>query len=260
MAAQIDELYRAAGKSDSRPPWMDLFEWIAGQTHISPFNLMFANVQRPGARFIATRKKWRTPGREVKPESIPIVILQSFGPVRLVHELADTTGNPLDDEKLSRMFGGTATLRDDPVKHVADRVLETDLIEIRLTNPGASLGGDVQPTRFKPKNNESSPCWVVRINSNPDESAQFNVLIHELAHVYLGHLGANGTKWPDRRLERLDVREFEADATTFIVGRRFGINTMSAEYLAGYIKDDTMDHVSHSAIVRAAGRIEQHVR
>ena len=260
MAGQIDELYRTAGKTDGRPPWMDLFEWIAEQTHISPFNLMLANIQRPGARFIASRKEWWSLGRDVKPESIPIIILQPFGPVRLVYELADTTGNPIDDEKLNRMFTGTESVRNDIITYVAGRIPETDRIEIKLVKLGSALGGDVQPTGVEPKNDETSPCWVIRINSNRDEGAQFRILIHELAHVYLGHLGANGTKWPDRRPERLDVREFEAEATAYIVGRRFGINTMSAEYLAGYIEDDTMTHVSYSAIVRAAGRIEQHVR
>ncbi len=60
--------------------------------------------------------------------------------------------------------------------------------------------------------------------------------------------------------ERLDVREFEAEAVSFIVGSRFGLKTASAEYLRGYLKEDTLAHVSFAAIARAAGRIEQHAR
>jgi hypothetical protein len=60
-------------------------------------------------------------------------------------------------------------------------------------------------------------------------------------------------------LSRNGIPEF-AEAVSFIVGRRFGLKTGSADYLRGYIKEDTIQHVSFAAIARAAGRIEQHAR
>jgi hypothetical protein len=104
------------------------------------------------------------------------------------------------------------------------------------------------------------PRWRVRIGNSLNDRARFASLIHEIAHIYLGHLGDNPNKWPDRRPTRIDVREFEAEAVSFIVGRRFGLQTASADYLRGYIKQDTIAYVSFSAIARAAGRIEQHAR
>jgi hypothetical protein len=104
------------------------------------------------------------------------------------------------------------------------------------------------------------PRWLVRIGNSLNDRARFASLIHEIAHIYLGHLGDNANKWPDRRPTRIDVREFEAEAVSFIVGRRFGLQTASADYLRGYIKQDTIAYVSFSAIARAAGRIEQHAR
>lgn len=261
-ADRIDELYRAASEPGARPPWMDLFNRIAGQTHMAPFNLMLADLQRPGARYVAFPQKWREIGRTVKPAAIPIVVLWPFCPVRCAYELSDTTGDPYDDALLDRVFGEPVPIRDGLIDRLARRALKEDRIDIRKVSLAAGLAGDAwaidvdQNAKVKP----TGPGWVVRVNSNLNESAQFTTLIHELAHVYLGHLGGNGKKWPNRRPEGLDVREFEAEAVTFIVGKRFGLNPNSAEYLNGYLKDKTIEHVSHSAIARAAGRIEQHAR
>ena len=51
-ANRIDELYRAASEPGACPPWVDLFNRIASQTHMAPFNLMLADIQRPGARYV----------------------------------------------------------------------------------------------------------------------------------------------------------------------------------------------------------------
>ena len=262
-ADRIDDLYRAASQSRARPPWMDLLNRIASQTHMAPFNLMLADIQRPGARYIAFPQKWREIGREVKPGAIPVVILWPFGPVRFAFELADTTGDRVDDAKLDEMFGEAVEVRDGLIERVARHALTEDRIEVRSVSLGTTLGGDARAANTNPKvNNDSDkpPLWVVRVNSNLNKSNCLTTIAHELAHVYLGHLGGNGKKWPNRSLSRLDAREFEAEAVAFIVAKRFGLKPKSVEYLNGYLKKDTINFISHSAIVRTAGRIEQLVR
>lgn len=261
-ADRIDELYRAAREPGARPPWMDLFNRIAGQTHMAPFNLMLADLQRPGARYVAFPDKWREIGRTVKPASIPIVVLWPFCPVRCAYELADTTGDPVDDALLERVFGEPVAVRDGLIDRVARRALKEDRIEVKPVSLASTLAGDVRAVggAVATKGKPAGPGWVVRVNSTLNTNAQFTTLVHELAHVYLGHLGGNGKKWPDRRPPQLDVREFEAEAVTFIVSKRFGLQSNSAEYLNGYLKEKTIEFVSHSAIARAAGRIEQHAR
>jgi hypothetical protein len=261
-ADRIDELYRAASKPGARPPWMDLFNRISSQTHMAPFNLMLADLQRPGARYVAFPDKWREIGRTVKPAAIPIVVLWPFCPVRCAYELADTTGDPVDDAALDRVFGEPVEIREGLIDRVARRALKEDRIDVKLVSLASTLAGDARAVEVDPKakGKPTGPGWVVRVNSNLNPNAQFTTLVHELAHVYLGHLGGNGKKWPNRRPHQLDVREFEAEAVTFIVCKRFGLNSNSAEYLYGYLKEKTIESVSHSAIARAAGRIEQHAR
>jgi len=263
-ADRIDELYRAASEPGSKPPWMDLFDRIASQTHMAPFNLMLADLQRPGARYVAFPQKWQEAGRTVKPSAIPIVVLWPFCPVRCAYELADTTGAPVDDALLDRVFGERVEIRAGLIDRVARRALKEDRIEVKSVSLASTLAGDARAVEVDPKTmakgKPTGPGWVVRVNSSLNENAQFTTLVHELAHVYLGHLGGHGKKWPNRRPDQLDVREFEAEAVTFIVCKRFGLKSNSAEYLNGYLKDKTIQYVSHSAVARAAGRIEQHAR
>lgn len=261
-AQSIDDLYRAASALGESPPWTDLLNRISRSTHMAPFNLMLADIQRPGARFVAFADKWREIGREVKPGAIPIIVLWPFCPVRCAYDLSDTTGADEDDALLDRVFGEPLEVRGDAATRLARRSTAEDNVDVRFVQLGSNLAGDARSTGAEPakKGRLAKPRWVVRINSQLNEGAQFTTLIHELAHIYLGHLGGNGKKWPNRRPERIDVREFEAEAVSFIVGRRFGLKTSSAEYLNGYVKGDTIEHVSFSAVARAAGRIEQHAR
>jgi hypothetical protein len=49
------------------------------------------------------------------------------------------------------------------------------------------------------------------LNSNLSAEARYATLVHELAHLYCGHLGTLNDKWwPDRRGLPHAAREFEA--------------------------------------------------
>lgn len=261
-AQNIDDLYRAATEPGKKPPWTELLGRIAKSTQMAPFNLMLADVQRPGARYVAFRETWRGIGRTIKPGAIPIIVLWPFCPVRCAYDLSDTTGSHADDATLDRMFGEPLKVRTDAPEILARHALKNDHIEVRIIALGSERAGDARATgaEISKKREEQKPRWLVRIGSHLNDGARFTMLSHELAHIFLGHLGGNGNKWADRRSPRLDVREFEAEAVSFIVSTRFGLVTNSADYLRGYVKDDTISHVSFSAIARAAGRIEQHAR
>ena len=261
-AESIDNLYRAAAEQGKAAPWTKILDRISKSTHMAPFNMMLADVQRPGARYVAFRKDWVRLGRQIKPGAIPIVVLWPFCPVRFAFDLSDTTGPETEDAVLDQMFGEPLPVPSDAAGKLARRALKEDQIEVKVSALGSNLAGDARATGAETakRGTEQKPKWVVRIASHLNDGAKFTTLIHELAHIYLGHLGSNGHKWPDRRPERLDAQEFEAEAVSFLVGSRFGLNTHSADYLREYIEGDTIEHVSVSAIARAAGRIEQHAR
>jgi hypothetical protein len=82
------------------------------------------------------------------------------------------------------------------------------------------------------------PVWFeLLLNSVLSAEAQYGALIHELAHLYCGHLGTpNARWWPDRQNLSLTVRKFEAESISYLICTRLGIGTASDEYLAGYVR------------------------
>ena len=87
--------------------------------------------------------------------------------------------------------------------------------------------------------NEGSPArWaLVSRDSVLSAEARYGTLVHELAHLYCGHLGTpNDRWWPDRQGLSITVREFEAESVSYLVCTRLGIDTASDEYLAGYVR------------------------
>jgi hypothetical protein len=81
------------------------------------------------------------------------------------------------------------------------------------------------------------PVWYELVmNSTLSAEARYGALVHELAHLYCGHLGTpNAQWWPDRQNQSLTVREFEAESVSYLVCNRLGVDTSSDEYLAGYV-------------------------
>jgi hypothetical protein len=89
--------------------------------------------------------------------------------------------------------------------------------------------------------NEGSPArWaLVSRDSVLSAEARYGTLVHELAHLYCGHLGTpNARWWPDRQNLSVAVREFEVESVSYLVCTRLGIDTASDEYLAAYVRRD----------------------
>jgi len=88
---------------------------------------------------------------------------------------------------------------------------------------------------------------------------RYATLVHELGHLYCGHLGTpNDRWWPNRRGLSLKSREFEAESVAYLVCRRAGIEPPSDEYLSGYLEQDgEVPMISLDRVLTAAGLIEQ---
>ena len=83
--------------------------------------------------------------------------------------------------------------------------------------------------------------------------------MHELAHLYCGHLGTPDQKWWPNR-SRLDhaTEEFEAEAVSFIVCKRIDDSVQFPPYLADILGHDTdLPPFSLDRVVKVAGDIEQ---
>lgn len=104
----------------------------------------------------------------------------------------------------------------------------------------AAAGQHLEFTLAKTQMPQSTriPVWFeLLLNSRLSVESRYGTLVHELAHLYCGHLGTpNGRWWPDRQNLPEAVREFEAESVSYLVCIRLGIETASDEYLAGYVR------------------------
>jgi antirestriction protein ArdC len=80
--------------------------------------------------------------------------------------------------------------------------------------------------------------YELSVNMNGQSTeAQYATIVHELAHLYCGHLGSTDVRfWPNRWALEDATMEFEAESLSFMVCARMEIETKSAEYLSGYVK------------------------
>ncbi len=100
--------------------------------------------------------------------------------------------------------------------------------------------------------------YELLLNANLSREAQYATSVHELAHLYCGHLGTPNEKWwPDRsRLSK--PCEFEAESVCYLVCGRVGIDNPSDKYLAGYrTKSAQVPEISLECVMAASGLIEK---
>ncbi|NBG88108.1 ImmA/IrrE family metallo-endopeptidase [Isachenkonia alkalipeptolytica] len=100
------------------------------------------------------------------------------------------------------------------------------------------------------------------INKNHPSTTKFATMLHELGHLYCGHLGAPYDKWwKDRRGLSCSSIEFEAESVCWIICERLGIHNPSAEYLSGYLsKNEEIPAISIDSVLKAVGIIESMLR
>ena len=101
--------------------------------------------------------------------------------------------------------------------------------------------------------------YELLLNEQHSLETKYATLVHELAHLYCGHLGTPNLKWwPSRCGLPQEVEEFEAESVAFLVCNRLGIENPSPEYLSGYVKDHkNTPPISLDCVLKSAGLIEQ---
>lgn len=274
----LDQLFFEARQFRTGKAFDTLIAFVSRFRFYSPYNAMLVHIQMPHARFVAPAYKWRTIyGRSVKPAARPLIILQPMGPVMFVFDVSDT--EPIPDlpedfipPKIPTEVTAPFTIKKGTVKGELDltcRNAVRDGIRISYTREGAASGGSIrtsdprlyQPLKF-PVGDKIHPIPVnydLFINQNLEETARYAILVHELAHLYCGHLGTpNSRWWPDRQGRPHHLREIEAESVAHLVCGRLDIRTSSAKYLSAHVRDDTpLPDISLECIMKVAGQIEQ---
>lgn len=258
----LDELFHEAGAYRSSENYLELLKFVRKFPSLAPFNAFLLHVQKPGTQYVASVRQWKQRfNRSIKPGARPLVVMIPFGPVGFVYDLPDTEGpDPFPDEMLApfKTKGqvAPATFNQTVSNLIRDRVYFAE------ADHSTSQAGCIKPAAagrvIRTGGAAVAALYELLVNKNLDMGARYATLIHELAHLYCGHLGTpDETWWPDRQKRTKNEREFEAESVTWLICERMGLENPSAEYLSGYLEQNqSVPTISLDAVLKAVGYIE----
>jgi hypothetical protein len=270
----LDELFRLTHQYNSTKAYDELLKFIRRFRFYAPYNAMLVHIQMPGARFVAPPHRWLHEYRQrVKPGAHPLVILQPMGPVMFVFDVSDTEPLP-DAPPLPAEVVAPFDVCGGEIGDQLERTIENakrDGIRVRPRTAGSQSAGQIGfaannawlevVVRLKPKREVANvPLrYELLLNGSLSREAQYATLVHELAHLYCGHLGTPNDKWwPDRSRLSKYTREFEAESVCYLVCGRAGIDNPSDKYLAGYLDQNRhVPEISLECVMAASGLIEK---
>jgi len=253
----IDSLVQQSTLYRNSKAFLEMISFMALFREYAPYNNMLVRLQNPSCSFYATEKDWEQRfGRKLKEDARPMIILAPMHPVLMVYDLDQTDGPPLPEE-IDRFakFGGNwqPCFLQRTIVNAAERDrIRVDFKQLSSTNAGfvtIAHGDETYKMR-------------ITIHNELDAPSRYGVLCHELAHIYLGHLGSDSDYWwPSRiNLDRNAV-ELEAEAVSYLVTSRLGLRGESASYISRFLPDGNIPRsVSLDLIAKVASRIEEMAR
>lgn len=253
----IDSLLRQSLAYRSSKAFQEMIDFMGRFKDYAPYNNMLVRIQNPSCSFYATENDWfRRFERRLKEDARPMLILAPMHPVLLVYELDQTEGPDLPEE-LSKFASFAGEWRREYLERTLENAAKRDKIRIdfkRLSSTNAGFATIVRGDReFKMR---------IAIHEELDAPSRYGVVCHELAHIYLGHLGTDKDYWwPSRTNLSHKTVEIEAEAVAFLVTSRLGLQGASASYVSRYLTEGGIpESVSLDLIAKVAGRIEEMAR
>ncbi len=268
--SELDKLFLEVGTYRKSEEFKKLIEFAKKFPQIAPYNAMLIHIQKPGSRYVASASEWlRRFNRRINPGARPLVILRPFGPVAYVFELLDTYGDDPFPEKLLDPFNPEGIISEKNFKNLTNN-LKCDGIFYSEADRGSSSAGFIQicdriksmEIIKKKKKIRIKVLYDMVVNRSHSLETRFATILHELGHIYCGHLGTLNPKWwEDRRFLDKYKREFEAESVCWLVCERMGIKNPSAEYLSGYLNNnEEIPNISIDSVLKAVTIIESMIK
>ncbi len=258
----LDQLLRESNLYHSSKDYLALLDFINRMPNFAPFNAMLLQIQKPGLRFAASARDWdRLFGRRPKQDARPLIILWPFGPVALVYDEMDTEGDELPKDVAA--FYATGPIDEHRILGFKNQ-LGRKGIHWHDFDAGDTKAGSIQAKyKKRPLDNGQYESYIdsyeIRLNKNHSSAVRFATLVHELGHMFLGHLGKDKKMKIslDRSTLSLCQQELEAESVSYLVCSRNNIESRSKTYLAEFVTQETdINHLDIYQVMRAAGQVE----
>ena len=251
----LDQLLDDSKLYKTSKDYLELLEFIKRMRNFAPFNAMLLQVQKPGIRFAASAYDWEKRfERRPKDKARPLLILWPFGPVALVYDVQDTEGKELPQDVEAFFAKGAITVEQMP-GFISK--MEKKRIACAFFDGGDNSAGSIRLLGRGPKPDYAG-SYQMQVNQNHALAVQFTTIAHELAHLFLGHLGPDrALNIPDRPRPSHAQEELEAESVAYLVCARNGVASKSQTYLTNFVQQNTsIDHLDLYQVMRAAGQIE----
>ncbi len=249
----LDDLFKRSFNYRNSKLFFEALQFAAKFRDYAPYNNLLIKIQNPSCSFYATEMDWeRRFNRQLKEDAKPMLILAPMHPVMLVYDIDETVGEPLPERYLNFSWA-----EGNWNSEYLELLIENSIrkrIQIQQKELG-SLNSGFATTRLNDRNFKMR----IAIHKSMPDISKYSVLVHELAHIFLGHLGTDDDQWWPCRINLTHSNvEIEAESVSYIVCNRLGIETSAPAYLASHIKTNIIPpSVSIDLIFKVAGKIDE---
>lgn len=278
--SSIDDLFRNVKDYFKSSKFKELLDFYTKFPYLGVYNTALVQQQRPGAKFVLKANKWNDLfHRRIKLDARPVIILMPFRPVEFLFDIVDTEPNSgtilhsSDEEIIERiqnLFKSDAkTNIGFYYKSLMQNLPKCGILYNGDYHTGSELAAKIElvsnPSKLMVPMNQShfidyKNYYQISVNSRADEASQLASAFHELGHLFCHHIKSPGAWWKQRLIPE-SQEEFEAEVVAYLVCKRLGIYTSSAEYLAHYLdNNDTIPHINFSEVFSAVDEIEHLIK
>jgi hypothetical protein len=260
----VDEIFASTARYQNIRILTELLTFIARFPNYSPFNGLLLYIQNPEATYVATARNWLQKfRRQPKFDARPLFILAPKGPILFVFDIHDTEGEPAAPALQQPPAAGQRT----PAKIYANTLHNCALHGIAVYETSAEKAAAGPASRITPAlrkefndfSLEKDTSYLVLINKSQSLEDKYSSLVHELGHIFCGHLGIDRHAWwPERENSNLNGEDLEADAVAYLVCRRLGWQAQPAKLLTRLLeKNHPLPVFSLNALLQAATYAEE---
>jgi hypothetical protein len=254
----LQELFQRSHVHAHGDEYVRVLEYVAGFPTASPYNAYLLSVQNPAVTFTLPARQWsQRYGGRIRRDARPLVVLVPFGPVQFVYDIADVDDAVVPREAIAP-FRTTGRVPDRALEMLTENA-RSELVQLRFGAGPAIAPSEIRPVGPHVQLGAAAPlglfddpppprparlaAYVLTIDEALDPPRRFTALVHELAHLLLGHVErpdhhpTRGLRVRPPREVAPAVAELEAESVTYLVTHRLGVREHAAPYLAGFLRD-----------------------